>query len=220
MVSYTRPQFAIASLSLGNNAHHDLPTKIRVASSLEYDGIEIFIPDFEAFVEEVHNGLHAELFDFTSFSNPANLSQPDLELACARAISTYCSLYGLEIPIFQPFRNFENFRSQEELSKALDDAERWFRIMPALKCDLMLVCSNYVPGPHPITEDYTYEMYRDAQVDAFKKLGTIAARYNVRIGYEPLSWGTVIDNWMQVWDIVKRVDMDNVGIIFDSFNSL
>ncbi|THU98633.1 xylose isomerase-like protein [Dendrothele bispora CBS 962.96] len=195
MALYLRPQFAIASLSLGTSAHHDLPNKIRVASSLGYDGIEIFIPDFEAFVEEVRHGLHSELFEPKSSSHLDILAQPELELECARAISTYCSSHNLEIPLFQPYRNFENFRSQEDLDAALKGAERWFPIMSALNCDLMLV-------------------------NAFRQLGTLAAKYNLRIGYEPLSWGTVIDNWMQVWDIVRRVDMDNVGIIFDSFNSL
>ncbi|KAF5340435.1 hypothetical protein D9758_013562 [Tetrapyrgos nigripes] len=238
----SRPQFAIASLSLGNNANHDLPTKIRVASSLGYDGIEIFIPDFEAFGEEVREGKHSELFTSTpstpstpstswslpssscppyNLANLTSLSQPDLELACAHAISTYCASHNLFIPILQPYRNFENFRTQEDLCKALDGAERWFRIMPTLQCDLMLVCSNHIPGPYPLTaREYTFEMYCDAQVEAFKQLGERAARYNVRVGYEPLSWGTVIDNWMQVWEIVKRVDKENVGVILDSFNTL
>jgi 4-hydroxyphenylpyruvate dioxygenase len=224
----SHPKFAIASLSLGNNVNHDLPTKIRVASSLGYDGIEMFIPDFEAFVDEVRKGQHSELFVSTtpssssSFSSSSltSLSQPDLELECAHAISAYCTAHSLEIPIFQPYRNFENFRSQEELDTALEGVERWFRLMPALKCDLMLICSNHVPGAYPLTEAYTFEMYRDAQVEAFRQLGARAAKYNVRVGYEPLSWGTVVDNWTKVWDVVKRVDMDNVGVILDSFNTL
>ena len=37
-----RPLYSISSLSLGSNLYHDLPTKIRVANELRYDGIEIF----------------------------------------------------------------------------------------------------------------------------------------------------------------------------------
>ncbi|KAE9390274.1 xylose isomerase-like protein [Gymnopus androsaceus JB14] len=92
--------------------------------------------------------------------------------------------------------------------------------MPAMKCDLLLVCSNHVSGPYPISEECTMEMYYDAQVDAFRQLGALAEKYGVRIGYEPLSWGTVVDNWMQVWDIVQRVDRENVGVLLDSFNTL
>ncbi|KAE9392252.1 xylose isomerase-like protein [Gymnopus androsaceus JB14] len=214
--SYARPKFAIASLSLGSNAHHDLPTKIHVTSELGYDGIEIFIPDFEGFVDEVREGKHSALI-----AEPvASMSSAELDLVCATAIYNLCESVELEIPLFQPFRNFENFHSQAQIDAGLADAERWLRIMPAMKCDLLLVCSNYVPGPYPVSEDYTLEMYCDAQVDAFRQLGALAEKYGVRIGYEPLSWGTVINNWMQVWSIVKRVDRENVGVLLDSFNTL
>ncbi|KAJ3875528.1 xylose isomerase-like protein [Lentinula edodes] len=219
MATYTvlaRPKFAIASLSLGTNAHHDLPTKIRVASNLGYDGIEIFIPDFEGFVNQVREGKHTELF---TEPLPSSFST-ELDLACAAAIHNLCDSLGLEIPLYQPLRNFENFRSQEQIDTSLVEAERWLRIMPVMKCDLLLVCSNYVPPPSPIDENYTMDMYIDAQVDAFRQLGALAEKYGVRIGYEPLSWGTVIDNWMQVWEIVERVDLENVGVLLDSFNTL
>lgn len=220
--SSSQPKFSIASLSLGTNTYHDLPTKIRVTSELGYDGIEIFIPDFEAFVDEVAEGKHSLLFPD---SKPTDISitsrdPASLDLACATAIHRLCASLGLEIPLFQPFRNFENFRSQEEIDAGLADAERWLRIMPAMKCDLLLVCSNHVSGPYPISEECTMEMYYDAQVDAFRQLGALAEKYGVRIGYEPLSWGTVVDNWMQVWDIVQRVDRENVGVLLDSFNTL
>ncbi|GAW09606.1 xylose isomerase-like protein [Lentinula edodes] len=196
---YARPKFAIASLSLGTNAHHDLPTKIRVASNLGYDGIEIFIPDFEGFVNQVREGKHTELF-----TEPIpTSSSTELDLACAAAVYNLCNSFGLEIPLYQPLRNFENFRSQGHIDTSLAEAERWLRIMPAMKC-----------------EKYTMDMYIDAQVDAFRQLGALAEKYGVRIGYEPLSWGTVIDNWMQVWEIVERVDLENVGVLLDSFNTL
>ncbi|KAF9062150.1 xylose isomerase-like protein [Rhodocollybia butyracea] len=217
--SYTlgRPKFAIASLSLGSNAYHNLPTKIRVASKLGYDGIEIFIPDFEAFVAEVRDGQHAELFDSLF---PDTLPLDELETACAEALLKLCISHNLEIPLLQPLRNFENFRSQAQLDVALDEAERWFRLMAIMKCELILVCSNHIPLPHPITREYTREMYLDAQVDALRQLGARAEKYEVKIGYEPLSWGTVVDNWMQIWDVVKRVDRKNVGVLLDSFNTL
>ncbi len=211
------PQFAIASLSLGSYLYHSLPTKIKVASSLGYNGIEIFMVDFEGFVTEVINGQHHHLFDepFT----PHSLSTPDLERECAKVITALCVSHNLTIPVVQPLRNFENFKTQEDVQAGLDGAERWLRLMKYFQCDLILVCSNHVPGLHPITDTYTVEMYLDAQVDAFRRLGELAATYDVRIGYEPLSWGTVVDNWEPVWDVVQRVNLPNVGIILDSFNT-
>ncbi|SJL09177.1 uncharacterized protein ARMOST_12553 [Armillaria ostoyae] len=212
------PQFAIASLSLGSFLYHSLPTKIKVASSLGYNGIEIFMVDFEGFVTEVINGQHHHLFN-EPFA-PHSLSTPDLERECAKVITALCVSHNLTIPVVQPLRNFENFKTEEDVQAGLDGAERWLRLMKYFQCDLILVCSNHVPGLHPITDTYTVEMYLDAQVDAFRRLGELAATYNVRIGYEPLSWGTVVDNWEPVWDVVQRVNLPNVGVILDSFNTL
>ncbi|KAJ7705495.1 xylose isomerase-like protein [Mycena rosella] len=250
------PKFAIASLSLGNCAYHQLPTKIRVAASLGYDGIEIFIPDFEAFVEEVRTkDLHHDLFPH---GKPP--TEESLEIACAKAIASLCDSLNIAIPVLQPLRGFENFTSSNSLGggglpAALAEAERWIRLMPHLNTPLLLVCSNHIepedhpfapfnpadtrvpsfsmdaeprttpPGPAPSSffpapTQEQLSTYLDTQVDAFRALGKLAARYGVRVGYEPLAWGTVVDNWEQVWDVVRRVGRENVGIIFDSFNFL
>ncbi|KAJ7040650.1 xylose isomerase-like protein [Mycena alexandri] len=250
------PKFAIASLSLGNCAHHNLPTKIRTAASLGYDGIEIFIPDFEAFVNEVRGpGLHCDLFP-----DGRPPVEGCLEVECAKAIARLCDSLNITIPVLQPLRDFENFASPSALGSgglaaALHEAERWLKLMPHLNTSLLLVCSNYIepknhpfapsdpvtepippiptqpeiktvppgPAPSPFFPPPTQEQlstYLDTQVEAFTALGEIAERYGVRIGYEPLAWGTMVDNWEQVWDVVRRVDRKNVGVILDSFNCL
>ncbi|KAJ7267460.1 xylose isomerase-like protein [Mycena rebaudengoi] len=250
------PRYAIASLSLGSCAHHQLPTKIRTAARLGYDGIEMFIPDFEAFVDEVRTGgLHHELFPQGTPPTEASL-----EVACAKAIGALCDSLGIAIPLLQPLRGFENFASRNALGggglpAALEEAERWMKLMPHFGAPLLLVCSNFIepedhpfapfdpevsqqpsftresegqttpPGPasspfYPALTQDQISTYLDAQVDAFRALGKVAARYGVRIGYEALAWGTVVDNWEQVWDVVRRVGRENVGIIFDSFNFL
>ncbi|KAJ7489312.1 xylose isomerase-like protein [Mycena latifolia] len=217
------PKFAISSLSLGNCAHHQLPTKIRAAASLGYDGIEIFIPDFEAFVDEVRTkDLHRDLFPHGKLP-----TEEALEVACAKAIASLCDSLNIAIPVLQPLRGFENFVSSNSLGggglpAALEEAERWLRLMPHFNTPLLLVCSNYIePEDHPFAPfDPALSTYLDTQVEAFRALGKIAARYGVRVGYEPLAWGTVVDNWEQVWDVVRRVGRENVGVILDSFNCL
>lgn len=223
----THPIYSIASLSLGTCAHHDLPTKIRAASRLGYDAIEIFIPDFDAFVHEVGVGHHADLITEEEWLSVNDVK--DLELVCAQALGRYTHEYGLSISCFQPFREYENFSGAHQssvnetplparLKVALDRAENFIRLMPAMSCDLLLVCSNFLPVD-PMTST-TWERYRDDQVVAFKELGALAQRYQVKIGYEPLAWGTAVNRWEQVWQVVERVDMPNVGVILDSFNSL
>ncbi|KAJ6504094.1 xylose isomerase-like protein [Mycena vitilis] len=249
------PKFAISSLSLGSCAHHQLPAKIRTAASLGYEGLEIFIPDFEAFVDEVNNGFHLDLFP-----NAKSPSGDSVEVECAQAIAGLCDSLNIAIPMLQPLRGFENFASPRALSggglpAALEEAERWIRLMPHLNTRLLLVCSNHIepqdhpfapfdpaeepfpsfttsletrttppgPAPSPFFPKLTQEQlstYLDAQVNAFRALGKLAAGYGVRIGYEPLAWGTVIDNWEQVWEVVRLVGRENVGIVLDSFNYL
>lgn len=265
-----RPAFSIASLSLGTNLYHTLPKKIAVAAELGYEGIEIFIADFEAFVQEVGVGAHDDLLrrypapsssPFLASSLPRWLgrkttddAQTALEIRCAQVIGDYCADVGLDIPVLQPFRDFENLLSshgegEERLEAALARAERWLRLMKYMRTDLLLVCSNALPyNPCPFTSSspsspspspspsastssepsYSYlhpywtgrEQYRQDLVRSFRALGHLAAQYGVRIGYEALAWGTVVNRWEQNWDVVQQVDLPNVGIILDSFNQL
>jgi 4-hydroxyphenylpyruvate dioxygenase len=128
-------------------------------------------------------------------------------------------------------RDFENFAGAASSSSsystlpgrllvALERAEEQIRLMPTMGTDLLLVCSNFLPYDPIATGSTTWEQYRDDQIVALTELGKVAARYNVRVGYEPLAWGTVVNRWEQVWEVVREVNMDNVGVILDSFNSL
>ena len=175
--------------------------------------------DFETFVDQVKNGSHTSLFE----SQTLHPDSPAIEWECASAVSRLCTSLSISIPILQPLRNFENFESEFCLLQALDNAERRFKIAQCLGTDLILVCSNFIESNFPITENRlckTMEDYLDAQVMAFRMLGQRAQNYGIRIGYEPLAWGTVINRWEQCWAVVKEVDMLNVGIILDSFNCL
>src|SRR5690606_5213732 len=53
--------------------------------------------------------------------------------------------HGLEITLFQPFRDFEGL-PEPQRSRAFDRAERKFDLMQELGTDLMLVCSNVSPA--------------------------------------------------------------------------
>ena len=176
--------------------------------------------DFESFVDQVKHGRHTSLF---APASPPLDGSSSIESECATAIYNLCSSLSIHIPLLQPLRNFENFESDEALLHALGDAERWFALAQSFHTDLVLVCSNLIKGSCPINENEagrTMKDYLDAQVNAFRLLGRRAMKYGVKIGYEPLAWGTVINRWEQCWTVVKEVDMPNVGIILDSFNCL
>ena len=158
----------------------DLREKLAAIASAGFDGVEIFENDFLAF-----DGTPAEV---------------------GRMVRDH----GLEITLFQPFRDFEGL-PEPQRSRAFDRAERKFDLMQELGTDLMLVCSNVSPlaigGIDRAAED-------------FRALGERAGRRGLRVGYEALAWGRHISDHRDAWEIVRRADHPNIGLILDSFHTL
>ena len=117
---------------------------------------------------------------------------------------------GLAVTLFQPFRDFEGL-PEPQRSRAFDRAERKFDVMQELGTDLMLICSNVSP--------IALGGIDRAAAD-FRELGERAARRGLRVGYEALAWGKHIHDHRDAWEIVRRADHPNVGLILDSFHTL
>ena len=117
---------------------------------------------------------------------------------------------GLAITLFQPFRDFEGL-PEPQRARAFDRAERKFDLMQELGTDLMLVCSNVSP--------LALGGIDRAAAD-FRELGARAAKRGLRVGYEALAWGRHIHDHRDAWEIVRRADHPNVGLILDSFHTL
>lgn len=118
--------------------------------------------------------------------------------------------HGLDITLFQPFRDFEGL--PEPLRQAaFSRAQRKFDLMERLGTDLVLICSNV--SPHALGGI-------DRAAADLRALGDIAAGRNLRIGYEALAWGRHVSDHRDAWEIVRRADHPNVGLILDSFHSL
>ena len=126
-----------------------------------------------------------------------------------REIRQRCADLGLAITLFQPFRDFEGCR-RDRLSRNLDRAERKFDLMQELGTDLVLVCSN-------VAADALGE--RQILVDDLRLLAERAGARDLRIGYEALAWGRHVNQWEQVWDIVREADHRSLGMILDSFHT-
>ncbi|UXN60964.1 bifunctional sugar phosphate isomerase/epimerase/4-hydroxyphenylpyruvate dioxygenase family protein [Phyllobacterium zundukense] len=118
--------------------------------------------------------------------------------------------HGLAITLFQPFRDFEGM-PEPHRSRAFDRAERKFDVMQELGTDLVLVCSNV----SPIALGGL-----DRAADDFRELGERAKKRGLRVGYEALAWGRHINDHRDAWEIVRRADHTNVGLILDSFHTL
>jgi len=117
---------------------------------------------------------------------------------------------GLAISLFQPFRDFEGL-PEPQRSRAFDRAERKFDVMAELGTDLMLVCSSVSP--------VSLGGIDRAAAD-FRELGERAAKRGLRVGYEALAWGKHVWDHRDAWEIVRRADHPNIGIVLDSFHTL
>ena len=117
--------------------------------------------------------------------------------------------HGLEITLFQPFRDFETL-PEPLRSKAFDRAERKFDIMQQLGTDLVLICSSI----HPEAQGGIERAAED-----LNELGERAAKRGLRVGYEALAWGKHISDHRDAWEVVRRADHKNVGLILDSFHT-
>jgi 4-hydroxyphenylpyruvate dioxygenase len=158
----------------------ELPEKLAAIARAGFDGVEIFENDFLAFD-----------------GSPADVGRMVRD-------------HGLEITLFQPFRDFEGM-PEPLRSRTFDRAERKFDVMQELGTDLVLVCSNVSP--------VSLGGIDRAAAD-FHELGERAAKRGLRVGYEALAWGIHINDHRDAWEIVRRADHPNIGLILDSFHTL
>ena len=89
----------------------DLPEKLAAIAAAGFDGVEIFEADL-----------------LTYDATPAEVGRMVRDA-------------GLELTLFQPFRDFEGM-PEPQRARAFDRAERKFDLMGELGADLILVCSN------------------------------------------------------------------------------
>ncbi|MBE3639571.1 bifunctional sugar phosphate isomerase/epimerase/4-hydroxyphenylpyruvate dioxygenase family protein [Mangrovicoccus algicola] len=158
----------------------DLRRKLKAIARAGFDGVEIFEQDFIA------------------------------QEMSPRDVGTMIRDHGLEIPLFQPFRDFETL-PEPHRARAFDRAERKFDLMQEMGTDLVLVCSSV----HPRALGGI-----DRAAEDFRELGERAAKRGLRIGFEALAWGRHFRDHRDVWEVVRRADHPSVGMILDSFHTL
>ena len=125
-------------------------------------------------------------------------------------IGAIASDLGLTCELYQPFRDFEG-TPKEVFERNLERAERKFDVMQALGCRLVLVCSN--TRPDAIADEAL-------MADQLRALAERAGRRSLRVGYEALAWGRIVNRYAQAWSIVRRADHPHLGLILDSFHTL
>ena len=158
----------------------DLREKFAAIAEAGFDGVEIFETDF-----------------LTFGGSP-------------RDVGSMVRDCGLEITLFQPFRDFEGL-PEPHRSRAFDRARRKFEVMQELGTDLMLVCSNVSPLALGGIDRAAADLH---------ELGETAAGFDVRVGFEALAWGRHVFDHRDAWEIVRRAEHPRIGLILDSFHTL
>ena len=157
-----------------------LPDKLEAAAAAGFDAVEIFENDLLTY-----EGTAAEA-------------------------GRLCSDLGLEVALFQPFRDFEAMPGPQR-ARNLDRAERKFDAMHQLGARMVLVCSNVQPAALPEPERAAADL---------REMAERAARRGLLVGYEALAWGRHVNRWRQAWDIVRCADHPALGLVLDSFHTL
>ncbi len=115
---------------------------------------------------------------------------------------------GLRGTGFQVLRDFEGLSDDLHHYK-VDIAKSMLDMCAALGCKVLLACSS--TSVHA-SEDLDH-IARD-----LRKLAMLAVPHGIKIAFEALSWGRVINEFPQAWDVICRADCPNLGIGLDSFH--
>ena len=115
---------------------------------------------------------------------------------------------GLKLVTFQPFRDFEGM-PEPQRTRAFERAERKFDLMEELGTDLLMICSNVSPQSLGGL---------DRAAKDLAELGDRAAKRGLRIAFEALSWGKHISDYRDSWEVVRRANHPNVGLVLDTFH--
>lgn len=117
---------------------------------------------------------------------------------------------GIRVTGIQVMRDFEGLSGELHAYK-LDIAKNMLRLCQAVGAPVLLVCST-------TSNHASSDMHLMAQHLA--KLATLAVPLGVRIGYEALSWGRYVNQYLQSWAVVDLADHSNLGVVIDSFHML
>lgn len=117
---------------------------------------------------------------------------------------------GLKLSCYQNLRNFEGMPEHQRARK-IAIASQLFDQMRLLGCETLVLCSNIAPDSSPD---------KGRIADDLRMLGDLAKQYGVRVAWEPICWGRWIKDYREAWDIVRKVDHPQIGLVLDSFHVL
>ena len=154
-----------------------------------------------------------DLLSFASTHFSRQIDPKDYDSLCEAGVEVakLCQQHRLRIAMLQPFANFEGWPDgSPEREEGFERARGWIRIMESVGTDMLQVGASDSEG---ITGDL------DALAGDLRELGDLLGQKGFRLAYENWCWATHAPDWKDVWEIVKRVHLDNVGLCLDTFQS-
>ncbi|KAF7188674.1 3-dehydroshikimate dehydratase [Pseudocercospora fuligena] len=184
---------AICSHSLGRAWVHDLPSKLDQAARYGFD-IELFYEDLYYVAKDLPGG-----------------ATPENHIEAARYVRSLCDERGIAIICLQPFMHYDGLIDRERHAERVEEMKLWIELAHVLGTDLIAIPSTCLPDDQ-VSGD------RELITRDMQEVADLGAPEGIRFAYEALCWGTHIDTWEGVWDIVEKVDRPNFGICLDTYN--
>ena len=166
------------------------------AAAHNFQGIEIFYEDLEYFTRE-QSGLSAA-------ETPSSTSL----LHATKTTKMLCGQRKLVIIGLQPFLHYESLLDRKAYEQRIDKLKLWFEIAKALGTDTIQIPGNFL-SKEEITGDL------DVVVGDLQEVVDMGVQQSpvVKFAYENLCWSTYFYTWEKGYDLVKRVDRENLGCV-------
>lgn len=108
---------------------------------------------------------------------------------------------------------FITFRDEEGYQEILNNLKFLCEMGNVINCKKIVVVPTFDVG------DYTREQIKIETVKKITELAMIAKDYNVKLAFEFVGYPNCsVNRFEQAYDIVKTVDLDNVGLVLDCFH--
>lgn len=115
---------------------------------------------------------------------------------------------GMAVPEFLLLRDFQR-QTVERRAEALAEAEALFGLMRGSGAGTLLACGTTAPGADRDLDSAALDL---------RDLAELASRHGMRIAYEFLAWAAWIKDIATAWEVVRRADRENVGLVLDTFH--
>ncbi|GAA5857021.1 hypothetical protein JCM8547_007920 [Rhodosporidiobolus lusitaniae] len=190
-------KLALPTMALGQGSvGHRMPDKLKAARDADVAGIEVFYPCLQAFAEEFEGETEREKLR-----------------KAATETGRLAKELGLDMFVLQPLLNYDGIKDEQEHAKRIEDVKFRFELCKLLDCGMMQIPANF-----RLDDGVTGD--EEKVVADLRELADLGLQENppIRFAYEAMCWSTYNYTWKHSWDIVRKVDRPNFGLVLDAFH--